>query len=203
MNKIKLNSEVVVSDPCYTIPTWCQVIVDGVLPGYYEPMVKKHDSGDWGTRVSMQMCIHEDYIGKEDELGLTWVEHGGVVGVDSGQAGIFSMESYRNDSIVDRIGLGDGDISFFSNFPHEDEGGKWYTHMASRTLGVSQWGVYDEGAVCSSGVGDGSYMLFTTKDEFGNIIGMAVDFLIEGPEDEEDDTNNFIDFEFYKEELVK
>jgi hypothetical protein len=44
-------------------------------------------------------------------------------------------------------------------------------------------------------------MLFTTKDEFGNIIGMAVDFLIEG--DEEDEENNFIDFEFYKEEEVK
>jgi hypothetical protein len=61
--------------------------------------------------------------------------------------------------------------------------------------------VYDEGAVCSSGVGDGSYMLFVTKDSSGKIIGLAVDFLIEG--DEEDDENNFIDFEFYKEELVK
>jgi hypothetical protein len=137
----------------------------------------------------MQMCIHEDYIGKEDELGLTWVEHGGVVGVDSGQAGIFSMESYRNDSIVDRIGLGDGDISFFSNFPHEDEGGKWYTHMASRTLGVLQWGVYDEGMVSSSGFGDGSYDLYvlTTPDEV--VVGFCIDFQVE---------EDGIEFDFYQ-----
>jgi hypothetical protein len=199
MDKIKLNSKVVVSDPCYTIPTWCQAVVDGVLPGNYNVFCKKHDLGDWGVRNSMLLVIHEDHVNDT----LEWESHPATIGVDSGQCGFFSSESYRNDSIADRIGLGDGDISFFSNFPHEDEGGKWYTHMASRTLGVSQWGVYDEGAVCSSGVGDGSYMLFTTKDEFGNIIGMAVDFLIEGPEDEEDDTNNFIDFEFYKEEEVK
>lgn len=72
--------------------------------------------------------------------------------------------------------------------------------MSSRTLGVLQHGVYDEGTVCSSGIGDGSYMLFTSKDTNGNIIGLAVDFLIEGGENDEDD---FIDFEFFKRELVK
>lgn len=190
MNKIKLGTEVVVSDPCYTIPTWCQVIVNNVLPGYYEPIVKKHDAGDWGNRVSIQMCIHEDYIGKEDELDLTWVEHGGTVGVDSGQAGIFSRESYRNDSITDRIGLGDGDISFFGNFNRpEEEGEKWYMNMCSRTLGVLQHGVYDEGMVSSSGFGDGSYDLYvlTTPDEV--VVGFCIDFQVE---------EDGIELDFYK-----
>jgi hypothetical protein len=138
------------------------------------------------------MCIHEDYIGKEEELGLTWVEHGGTVGVDSGQAGIFSRESYRNDSVVDRIGLGDGDISFFENFSRpEEDGERWYKHMCSRTLGVLQWGVYDEGMVSSSGFGDGSYDLYvlTTPDEV--VVGFLIDFQVE----EE------IDLDFYKDPI--
>ena len=190
MKKIKLGTEVVVSDPCYTIPTWCQVIVNNVLPGYYEPIVKKHNAKEWGTRVSIQMCIHEDYIGKEEELDLTWVEHGGTVGVDSGQAGIFSRESYRNDSITDRIGLGDGDISFFENFGRpEEDGEKWYKNMCSRTLGVLQWGVYDEGMVSSSGFGDGSYDLYvlTTPDEV--VVGFLIDFQVE---------EDGIELDFYK-----
>ena len=190
MNKIKLGTEVVVSDPCYTIPTWSQVIVNNVLPGYYEPIVKKHEVDGWGNRVSVQMCIHEDYIGKEDELDLTWVEHGGTVGVDSGQAGIFSRESYRNDSITDRIGLGDGDISFFGNFNRlDEEGEKWYINMCSRTLGVLQHGVYDEGMVSSSGFGDGSYDLYvlTTPDEV--VVGFCIDFQVE---------EDGIELDFYK-----
>jgi len=193
MKKIKLGTEVVVSDPCYTIPTWCQVIVNNVLPGYYEPIVKKHNAKEWGTRVSIQMCIHEDYIGKEEELDLTWVEHGGTVGVDSGQAGIFSRESYRNDSITDRIGLGDGDISFFDNFGRpEEDGEKWYKNMCSRTLGVLQWGVYDEGIVSSSGFGDGSYDLYvlTTPDEV--VVGFCIDFQVE---------EDGIELDFYKDPI--
>lgn len=145
----------------------------------------------------MLLAVHEDHV---DDT-LEWESDSREIGVDSGQAGIFSSESYRNDSIVDRIGLGDGDISFFGKFnPRDEEGEKWYVSMSSRTLGVLQHGVYDEGTVCSSGIGDGSYMLFTSKDTNGNIIGLAVDFLIEGGENDEDD---FIDFEFFKRELVK
>lgn len=197
MDKIKLNRQVVVSDPCYTIPTWCHVILNNVLPGTYNTYCKKVDLDGWGVRNSMLLAVHEDHVNDT----LEWESHPLEVGVDSGQAGIFSSESYRNDSIVDRIGLGDGDISFFGKFnPRDEEGEKWYVSMTSRTLGVLQHGVYDEGVVCSSGIGDGSYVLFTAEDTDGNIIGMSVDFLIEGGENDEDD---FIDFEFFKRELVK
>jgi hypothetical protein len=182
--KIKLSETVIVSDPCYTVPTWCQIIVENVLPGNYIPFVKKHDCGDWGNRTSMLMCIHEDYVGKENDLTLTWTEHSGTVGVDSGQAGIFSMESYRNDQHP--IEKGEADF----NFNSDDDGGKWYIKMCQRTLGVSRWGVYDEGVVSSSGFGDGSYSLFVLTDDEDNIVGLCVDFNVE-----EDET---IDFQFYK-----
>ena len=162
-NKIKLGRKVVVSDPCYTIPTWCQGIVSGVKPGMYDAYVKRHDCGDWGIRSSMVLVIHEDH--KDDKL--VWKEYPASIGVDSGQCGIFSRESYRDDSIVERIGLGDGDISFFGKSPwremtearEEEQGEKWYISMCSRTLGDSGHGVYDEGVVSSSGFGDGSYTL--------------------------------------------
>jgi hypothetical protein len=182
--KIKLGNKVVVSDPCYTIPTWCQVIVKDVTPGYYEPLIKKSDEGDWGTRVSMLMCIHEDYIGKEDEIDLNWVKHGGTVGVDSGQAGIFSKESYRNDN--HSIEKGEADFSCTRG----DEGDEWYDKMCQRTLDVLQWGSYDEGVVSSSGFGDGSYTLYVLTDDENMVVGFCIDFGIE--EDE------IIDFEFYK-----
>lgn len=186
MSKIKLGQQVVVSDPCYTIPTWCQAVVDGVKPGTYESYVKKVDLNDWGVRCSMLIAVHEDY---RDGV-LRWEEYPAEIGVDSGQCGIFSSESYRNDSITERIGFGEGDISFFDKFgrPQED-GEKWYVSMCSRTLGNQSYGMYDEGVVSSSGIGDGSYVLYVAK--VGNeIVGLCVDFLVE--EDE------VIDFGFYK-----
>ena len=120
MSKIKLGQQVVVSDPCYTIPTWCQAVVDGVKPGTYESYVKKVDLNDWGVRCSMLIAVHEDY---RDGV-LRWEEYPADIGVDSGQCGIFSSESYRNDSITERIGLGEGDISFFNNFGRPQEDGE-------------------------------------------------------------------------------
>lgn len=196
-NKIKLGSEVVVSDPCYTIPTWCQAVVNKVKPGVYDTHLKKHDAGDWGERCSMLLVIHEDH--KDDTL--RWEEHSATIGVDSGQCGIFSKESYRNDLFTDRrrkiyMGLGDGDISFFKNFKtRKNPGDKWYTHICSRTLGDKSWGVYDSGVVSSSGFGDGSYTLYVAKKR-GKIVAMCVDFQVE--EDPVIDFNFFRDIKIEK-----
>lgn len=186
--KIKLGDKVVVSDPCYTIPTWCQIIVENVIPGYYVPMVRGVETDGWGNRTSMQMCIHEDYIGKESELLLSWVEHGGTVGVDSGQAGIFSRESYRNDKHPIEKGGYDFELTL-----RDGDGDEWYEKMCQRTLDVSHWGLYDEGVVSSSGFGDGSYPLYVLITEDDKVVGFCIDFEIE-----EDET---IDFEFYKDGL--
>ena len=92
MKTINLEEEVMVSDPCYSIPTWCQIKLTGVLPGEYIPMVHKtSDTGGWGTRIAVLQAVHKDYINDS----LSWRNYPGQVGVDSGQAGIFSMSSYR------------------------------------------------------------------------------------------------------------
>lgn len=177
MEKIILGKEVMVSDPCYEVPTWCQIKVSNVLPGNYYADATRIDSGDWGDRIGYLISIHEDYIGKD----LKWKTHTGEVGVDSGQAGIFSMESYRNDSKVDEIGLGDGDVSFFDSFPidrSKEDGERWYRCMCSRTLGKQQWGTYSNGVVSSSGLGDGGYVLYVARDK-RKVVGFCIDYGID------------------------
>jgi hypothetical protein len=177
-------------------------VIENVKPGNYRVFVQKKDAGSWGNRVAKLMVIHEDHL----KDNLQWEHSMATIGVDSGQCGIFSMESYRSDIIAEKIGLGDGDISFFSGFgrPQED-GEQWYMSMCSRTLGVLQWGSYYCGVVSSSGYGDGSYDLFESKDGDGKIISLCVDYgVYEGDFDDDDEDGEQmveVDLDFYQEEL--
>ena len=162
-------SRVVVSDPCYELPTWCQVVLNDVLQGEYVVDVKKENWSGWGDRCSKVSVIHKDYVNKK----LGWRIESGNIGVDSGQCGIFSFESYRNDN--HNVPLGEGDISFFGESMNE-EGDKWYEKMCSYTLGKKSWGTYDEGVVSSSGIGDGVYRMYIKKNKEGKIVGIKVDF---------------------------
>lgn len=180
MNQIQLTETVMVSDPCYTEPTWCQIKLTDVLPGTYNVDVDKRDCGGWGERVHSLEAIHTSY-----DKELIWQEYHGEVGVDSGQAGIFSYDTYRNDSIFD-------DVSQFGQDPrwsaiNEQEGDKWYGHMCDRTLREESWGVYDKGVVSSSGIGDGGYPLYVVRDSNDKIVAMKIDFLLDDEEDEQED----------------
>ena len=93
MKQINLSNIVMVSDPCYTVPTWCQIILKDVLPGTYNVSADKRDCSGWGNRVHNLVAVHSEY-----DKDLIWEEYSGEVGVDSGQAGIFSYDTYRNDS---------------------------------------------------------------------------------------------------------
>lgn len=185
--QIQLGGTVMVSDPCYTEPTWCQVKLDNVKPGNYRAFHKEYDCGDWGVRSSMIMVIHEDHINDR----LKWKHHPGEVGVDSGQAGIFSYDTYRKDGLdietPDETYDG-GDK--FKLFTKDQDGDDWYEKMCQMTLSKAGWSTYSNGIVSRSGFGDGSYSLYTvTKGK--EIIAMCIDFAVE--EDE------VIDFDWYKE----
>ena len=171
-NTIQLNDVVMVSDPCYTIPTWCQTKLTDVLPGEYIPMVHKtSDTGGWGTRIAVLQAVHKDYINDS----LSWREYPGEVGVDSGQAGIFSIESYRNDEIAESITTPDSKF----NIGRDGDGDAWYEKMCQFTLSDNQWGSYDTGVVSSSGIGDGGYRCLVAKKN-GKIVGIAIDYLLFG-----------------------
>ena len=185
MNQITLSENVMVSDPCYSLDTWCQTKLNGVLPGKYNVEVNKSDEGDWGTRVSSITVIHEDYDDTDD-----WEQHS-ECGVDSGQCGIFCMTSYRNDELSKGITTPPLDKPFV--LPYNDKGGDmWYEKMCQFTLGENQWGVYDTGVVSSSGLGDGQYPLDVMMDG-DKIVGMRLDYLGHSDEEllSEDDDEEF------------
>lgn len=174
MKSIKLGNEVVVSDPCYSIPTWCQAIVKNVLPGNYRTFVLKGDQRGWGTRCSFLIAIHEDHCHQDEKF--KWERYPATIGVDSGQAGIFSIESYRKDELAEQIGNGDGD-GFGAGWATE-EGDKWYEKICTRTLGKEQWGAYSEGVVSSSGFGDGSYDLLVAQKK-NKVVGFVINYYMD------------------------
>ena len=170
MKTINLTDTVVVSDPCYTIPTWCQIKLSGVLPGEYIPMAHKTSkTGGWGTRIAVLQVVHQDYINDP----LSWRGCPGEVGVDSGQAGIFSLDSYRNDVLAESITIPNSKFQI----SRDGEGDVWYEKMCNFTLSDQQWGQYDNGVVSCSGIGDGGYRCLIAKHK-GKIVGIAIDYLM-------------------------
>ena len=169
MVRITLGKDVVVSDPCYSIPTWCHTIINNVKPGNFMAFVKKVDIDGWGTRCSCLYVIHEKHLNRT----LRWIEHGSSLGVDSGSLGVFDLKGYRNNNVP--IPPGKGERIFGAKLGDEDY---WYEMMCTRTLSEEQWGTYDTGVVTSSGVGDGSYNLGLAEYR-GQVVGFLVDFQVE------------------------
>jgi hypothetical protein len=166
-NTIVLQEEVIVSDPCYTIPTWCQIKLKSVLPGPYKTFVDKSNSFGWGMRCHRLGVVHTDYVGQE----LSWRIIPGNVGVDSGQAGIFSLEGYRNDELAESITTPDSKFII----SRDGEGDAWYEKMCKFTLDEQQWGSYDTGVVSSSGIGDGGYDCLVARHK-GKIVGICINY---------------------------
>jgi len=188
MNQITLSENVIVSDPCYSLDTWCQTKLDNVLPGLYNVEVEKSDEGDWGVRVSGITILHESIT--DDGISLEWEDHS-ECGVDSGQCGIFCMTSYRNDELSEGITTPPLDRPFVLSY-NDNEGDKWYEKMCQFTLGKDQFGLYDTGVVTSSGLGDGQYPVEVMMDK-EKIVGIRITYLGNSDEEllSEDDDEEF------------
>jgi len=183
-NQILLGEEVIISDPCYEVPTWCQEIIKNVRPGVYDTQVDYRESAGWGERVHSLTVLHE--IIKSP----IWEHHCNNIGVDSGQAGVFCMTSYRNDQMSQDLPWltekGDpfGDHPFR---PVKEEGEQWYVKMCDRTLSTEEgWGTYDTGVVSSSGYGDGQYELLISQMD-GMVHGFKIIFIDDSYQEEEYD----------------
>lgn len=162
---ITLKSKVIVTDPCYTIPTWCHSQFSTVKPGKYHTFVILSDEGDWGIRTSRLYAIHE-----EDHLimELNWEVLSNNIGVDSGQAGIFTLDSYRKDKIASKITYPKGEWNAEEYAAMRsivdgkiEDGDIWYEKMCGLTLNTKYgFGTYKNGVVSRTGIGDGVYTLY-------------------------------------------
>lgn len=167
---IVLGTSVMVSDPCYSIGTWCQGVVGNVVPGTYKCYVEHCQDSFWGDRVSAIEVVHADYNHSE----LDYVETNFEVGVDSGQAGIFNYNYYKKY--------------------HEDDNGHkrlnddWYDKVCGLTStkdGFAGNTIDNNGLASSSGYGDGIYWCYISHDQNENVIAIRVDFIYEDDEEDE------------------
>jgi hypothetical protein len=109
------------------------------------------------------------------------------VGVDSGQAGIFDVDHYKDDSVFGNK------KPKFERSTLDESGNKWYAFCCDATLYTKYTaGVIPYGAVSSSGFGDGGYPCIYWTDESGEIVKVAIGFIF----DEEADGVEFDDNEY-------
>lgn len=171
-----VSGTLVCSDPCYSLDTWCMGIVENVKKGKWNAQIERMDLGDWGERISVLMVSHESNPNPTFDFG----EHlPFTAGVDSGQFGFFDKDFYRNDESAKDLPK----YNFSNDFDRE-AGDIWYRACAQLTLGDESWGVLPNGAVSSSGIGDGSYDVFAETNPEGEVIALCVVYLWEDEEEE-------------------
>ena len=163
------SGKIVISDPCYE-----REIIAAELPaknGKWE--AETYFNSD--DRVSHLIVHHENYpINNEHEGDVAPFD----VGVDSGQAGVFDSDFYRNDEAVAH--LTDEDRHYKEDKIREDE--PWYSWCCDRTLGADCAGIVPHGAVSSSGYGDGCYECRLVKDTYTPdypVVGVIIEFISE------------------------
>lgn len=148
---ITLGNEVYVTDPCYSVPTWCQLKFNNVLPGEWV-CTMIYDELQGTERNAELYLVHKDHL--NDNHSFDWF---GDFGVDSGQAGVFDAASYRDDAAAGDLGAPEMDFVLPGHF---SDGDAWYESICKFTLGDDGWGSYDRGVVSSSGWGDGMYPVY-------------------------------------------
>ncbi len=171
-----LKNTVIVTDPCYPEDSWCSKVLKDVQEGRFKCLLCISDEEDWGRRVSNLIAIHEDYLDcidfkngfQFDSKLICQIPYYNVIGVDSGQAGIFNYDYYKTHQP-------DNDWNLDIN------GNKsWYRRICDITGSESLGGVVDNaGIVSCSGYGDGSYTCSAFYDvKAEKIVGILIDFQV-------------------------
>jgi Protein of unknown function (DUF4241) len=175
------SGELVISDPCYEVPTWCAGTVKA-KNGTWGVDYQTDDMGDRITEIwaySLDAAVNRPHI--PDELPqappLPFIN-----GVDSGQLGYFDRNHYRNNDSARELAKHD-----FGEGYDREPGDEWYRAACAITLSSESFGVMPHGVVSSSGWGDGSYNTQGIFNEDGECIGLRTVFIEEDYTDDEDD----------------
>jgi len=182
------SGKMVCSDPCYELGTWCQGVVDNVRNGKWEAEIAMSDEGDWGERISHLWVFNVDAVINNPQIKRdieTFKGHTLPFSfcVDSGLFGFFDHDTYRSDEVAKDLKKHD-----FGEDYDREVGDKWYRACADLTLSTESWGVLPNGAVSSSGFGDGSYEVRGIKDN-GEYVAFCVEYIGQD-EDEDEDWND-------------
>lgn len=186
-----LSGKVRVSDPCYDLETWCASTIEHVKKGEWLAFAGMEDG-----RISVLEARHIS-CGTEDFKKLVGKE----AGVDSGQAGIFDLQHFKDDSVVPK------DLKLEPYGNEGKPGDRWYDLCCSKTIGEDtpyhyegdkvvfdkvkrtaedRAGVIPFGCVSSSGYGDGSYPVSVSIDD-GEVVGIRITYIDKDIDDEDID----------------
>jgi len=168
MNNIQLGNfeltsgQLVISDPCYELnrDTIIMGVLDNVLNGTWVGQVGKTEVRDWGEACSKLTAFHSS-VAEQVEY-LEWVKCSFIVGVDSGQAGIFDINKYR---------IPDCDVQ------ETDTDSDWYLSCCDITESGHEAGVLDGGVVSHTGMGDGTYGAYIATNNDNQVIAVKIIFI--------------------------
>ena len=160
-DSFQCGGRIIVSDPCYDLSKDQPIGVFGICgPHIFEAV-----EGTWTADVEYW---NGNLVGELRAYARGYYSDatthvGRVVAVDSGQAGVFDAEGYRN-------GVTDGSY-------HSEEAEEWYDRVSFK-------GMIDVNGVCSSSFGgDGCFDLYVDYTDDDKVGAIRIVF----HEDEEDD----------------
>ena len=153
LGSFTVTDKIIVADPCYDYGKLGTLALDNVLSGKYIATAEVVNN-----RIASLSISHSNF--KNDILES---ENVGYIAVDSGQAGFFDLDFFRNNH--------GGELGDLNSF---------YGLACAITLSPKQAGVIKKrGVVSSSGFGDGCYDVFVSRDECGKIVAASIFFIEE------------------------
>jgi hypothetical protein len=179
-----VSGKMILSDPCYTLGTWCQGVVENVKNGEWIGIAETTNQGSWGDRISMLLSMNVDAMEKNPNLEQELITSGEPLpfdgGVDSGQFGHFDFDNYRKDELAINL------VKAFEDDYSTEVGDEWYRACCEITI-HRNFGVMPFGIVSSSGFGDGAYTTYGIKDDSGQYVGFMTIFIDDEDQDQDDD----------------
>lgn len=156
---MELNIEsgyVIVTDPCYDVDSYN--IALPAVPGTWNVIDIQSKQGPWGNRVEKLIAAHENFHEFKNVQNAEF-----VIGVDSGQAGIFDLDYFRECKKTSNDEFYDECCTLTENYVGELDSKK--------------------GVVSSSGFGDGEYIVTVTQEKVNNqAVQIEITFIEDEPE---------------------
>lgn len=162
------SGKVLITDPCYDKDCVYQAKLDNVKCGawFARVVIQEED------RVSRLVAMHQNY---QKPRGLTWKNVSYDIGVDSGMAGMFDTNVYRDDSLVKETPRFISENGFI---PWKDSGDVWFAMCADAVhYSNNSGGVLTGGCVSGTGYGDGVYKAEALRNGDGEVVGIRIIYL--------------------------
>ena len=155
---IKVNGQVMVSDPSYGTLTWCNKVIINMQNGDYNCFTRIENEKMYGGRVKELTICHVD---RKPFTALKHMMYFGSVGVDSGTCGIY-------------------DYNYFKETHSEDYAkDNWYNENVCNDFYQTKEQAYmmgNKGVHSCSGYGDGMYRVYVKKNENDLIHQITIKF---------------------------